>query len=262
MTVETWRGWCMLRPGLLLYGGTVGTNRMHAHHAVQLLASAEPFTMADAHGALLTTKIAIIPQDVRHEIREGARDTLLALLDPRSSPGRALLARFGPGDTAASWSPTVRPASAEEARPFRFGAPPSGHTRAAEATAALRTVEAWTGHTAADGARRHPAIEAAILVIPTLLPKGPVRIRTVAEAVHLSPSRLAHLFSAHVGIPLRPYVRWLRMQRAIDLVAGGQTLTAAAHSAGFTDGPHFTRVFRDTFGNTPSELAAAIDWLP
>ncbi|MFB9528108.1 helix-turn-helix transcriptional regulator [Nonomuraea roseola] len=280
-----WRGWCVLRPGLMLYGGTVGRNGLHAHHAVQLIVSAEPFTMADAHGERLTTRIAVVPPDTRHAILAGAREALLAHLDPRSAPGRSLLARFGTGCRASAWSPSVTqtrdlpvhgsPAHAvtepartsprsghHKGRPLMFAEPPVGHARSAEATTALQVVEVWTGHSAADIVPLHPAVEAAITVIPTLLRGGPVRLRTVADAVHLSPSRLAHLFSAHVGIPLRPYVRWLRLQRAIGLVAEGETLTVAAHSAGFTDSPHFTRVFRDTFGNAPSELAAAIDWLP
>jgi AraC-like DNA-binding protein len=276
-----WHGWCLLRPGLLLYGGTVGRNGLHAHHAVQLIVSAEPFTMADARGERLTTRIAVIPPDTRHTVLAGAREALLVHLDPRSSPGRSLLARSGTGYAASTWSPSLTgtggsavdaatvparlspiPGRRQAMRPLMFAEPSTGHARAAEATAALRAVEAWTGLGAADGTPLHPAVEAAIAVIPTFLGRGPVRLPTVADAVHLSPSRLAHLFSAHVGIPLRPYVRWLRLQRAIGLVAAGETLTAAAHSAGFTDSPHFTRVFRNTFGNTPSELAAAIDWVP
>ncbi|WP_049564516.1 helix-turn-helix transcriptional regulator [Nonomuraea sp. SBT364] len=260
-----WHGWCLLRPGLLLYGGTVGTNDLHAHHAVQLIVSAEPFTMTDARGERLTTQVAVIPPDTRHAVLSGAREALLVHLDPRSSPGRSLLARFRTGCEAAAWSPAAAPAHPGPGggiRPLMFAEPPGGHARSAEVAGALRVVEGWTGHGAAESLPLPPAVEAAITVIPALLSRGPVRLPTVADAVHLSPSWLAHLFSAHVGIPLRPYVRWLRLQRAIGLVAGGETLTTAAHGAGFTDSPHFTRVFRDTFGTTPSELAAAIDWVP
>jgi AraC-like DNA-binding protein len=303
-----WRGWCLLRPGLLLYGGAVGSNELHAHHAVQLIVATEPFTMADAHGERLTTRIAVIPPDTGHTVLAGAGEALLVHLDPRSSPGRSLLARSGTGPRASTWSPSAAqtgdlpvhgPSPIEPGpkspppenlpsegppsegpppespppesspsegrrgtRPLMFADPPAGHARSAEAASALRAVEAWSGHSGAGDVLLHPAVEAAIAVIPALLPAGPVRLRAVADAVHLSPSRLAHLFSAHVGIPLRPYVRWLRLRRAIDRVAAGETLTAAAHTAGFTDGPHFTRAFRRTFGNAPSELAAAIDWLP
>ncbi|MFC4116283.1 helix-turn-helix transcriptional regulator [Nonomuraea zeae] len=261
----------------MLYGGTVGRNALHAHHAVQLIVSAEPFTMADAHGERLTTHLAVIPPDTRHTVLAGAHEALLVHLDPRSSPGRSLLARSGTGSRAPEWSPargapahtltepahtSPRPGDRKGRRPLMFAEPPVGHAHSAEAAAALRAVEGWTGHSAAGSVPLHPAVESAITVIPTLLRRGPVRLRTVADAVHLSPSWLAHLFSAHVGIPLRPYVRWLRLQQAIGLVAAGETLTEAAHSAGFTDSPHFTRAFRNTFGTAPSELAAAIDWVP
>lgn len=34
-----WAGWARLRPGGLLYGGTVGPASAHAHHSVQLIAT-------------------------------------------------------------------------------------------------------------------------------------------------------------------------------------------------------------------------------
>ncbi|MER5626662.1 helix-turn-helix transcriptional regulator [Streptosporangium sp. NPDC002544] len=265
-----WRGWCLLRPGVLLYGGTIGTTQLHAHHAVHLIVSAEPFTVADVHGQRLTTRTAVIPPDTGHAILTGARGALLAQLEPGSSPGRSLLTHSGAGVNASTWGPPFphltqagpSPRHRQVAAPLTFAKPSNGHEHSVEAAAALKIVEDWTGQRSAEEIPIHPAVEMAIAVIPTLLIEGPVRLGVVAAAVHLSPSRLAHLFSAHVGIPLRPYVRWQRIQHAIRLVAAGETLTMAAHSAGFTDGSHFTRVFRRNFGTAPSTLAAAIDWLP
>ena len=255
-----WRGWCLLRPGLLVYGGTIGTNQLHAHHAVHLIVADEPFTMADARGRRLTTRIAIIPPDTPHTLVTGAHGAVLAQVEPSSAPGRSLLTRSGAAAGAETWGPPFPDRTHESpAAPFTFARPANGH-RAAEA--ALEIVEDWAGHDRDARPPVHPAVARAVEVIPTLLAGGPVRLGAVAEAVHLSPSRLAHLFSAHVGIPLRPYVRWQRLQHAIRLIAEGQTLTAAAHSAGFTDGPHFTRVFRHNFGTAPSTLAATIDWVP
>ncbi|MEV4173074.1 helix-turn-helix transcriptional regulator [Nonomuraea sp. NPDC049709] len=265
-----WRGWCLLRPGVLLYGGTIGTNQLHAHHAVHLIVSAEPFTVADAQGRRLTTRTAVIPPDTGHAILTGARGALLAQLEPGSSPGRSLLAASGAGAGASTWSPPLPrlthagtgPGPHQVAAPLTFARPSDGHEHSAEAAAALKIVEDWTGQRRAAEIPIHPAVEMAIAVIPALLAGGPVRLGVLAAAVYLSPSRLAHLFSAHVGIPLRPYVRWQRLQHAIRLVAAGESLTVAAHGAGFTDGSHFTRVFRHNFGTAPSTLAAAIDWLP
>jgi AraC family transcriptional regulator len=40
----------------------------------------------------------------------------------------------------------------------------------------------------------------------------------------------------------------LRIERAVQLYAGGRSLTEAAHQAGFADSAHFSRTFRRTFG--------------
>jgi AraC-like DNA-binding protein len=63
-----------------------------------------------------------------------------------------------------------------------------------------------------------------------------------------------HVFTESVGIPLRPYLLWLRVQRAASALSNGQTVTEAAHLAGFADAPHLTRTFRRTLGTSPREL--------
>jgi AraC-like DNA-binding protein len=63
-----------------------------------------------------------------------------------------------------------------------------------------------------------------------------------------------HAFTATVGIPLRPYLRWLKLERAGVAIAAGAPLGEAAHAAGFADAAHMTRTFRRMFGVTPSEL--------
>ena len=76
----------------------------------------------------------------------------------------------------------------------------------------------------------------------------------LAEIAGLSPSRLMHVFTESVGVPLRPYVLWLRLQRACGELMRGSSLTGAAHGAGFSDAAHMTRTFRRMLGTTPSEL--------
>jgi AraC-like DNA-binding protein len=63
-----------------------------------------------------------------------------------------------------------------------------------------------------------------------------------------------HVFTDSVGVPLRPYLLWLRVQRAAGALAAGHTVTEAAHIAGFADAAHMTRTFRRTLGTTPREL--------
>ncbi|MFD0359865.1 helix-turn-helix transcriptional regulator [Nocardia sp. GCM10030253] len=106
----------------------------------------------------------------------------------------------------------------------------------------------------AGGPARHPAVSEVLRLLPDRLSGGPIRLAELAKTVHLSESRLAHVFSAEIGLPFRPYLRWLRLQRAIELIAAGHSLTAVAHGAGFADSAHLTRVCRSMFGAPPSEF--------
>jgi AraC-like DNA-binding protein len=76
----------------------------------------------------------------------------------------------------------------------------------------------------------------------------------LAASVGLSPGRLMHAFTASLGIPLRPYVAWLKLQRAAAAIATGAPLAEAANSSGFADAAHMSRTFRRMFGVPPSAL--------
>ena len=70
-----------------------------------------------------------------------------------------------------------------------------------------------------------------------------------------------HLFREQVGIPLRPYMRWLRLRRAASLVRAGATLTEAAHAAAFADSAHLSSTFHRTFGLSPSDVMRNVEWI-
>src|SRR5262249_15887056 len=80
-------------------------------------------------------------------------------------------------------------------------------------------------------------------------------LKTLAEISGLSQSRFMHVFTESVGVPVRPYILWLRLQRAACELMDGRTVTQAAHSVGFSDAAHLTRTFRRMLGTTPSDLA-------
>ncbi|WP_435070034.1 helix-turn-helix transcriptional regulator [Amycolatopsis thermoflava] len=87
-----------------------------------------------------------------------------------------------------------------------------------------------------------------------------VRLTEVAGVAGISASRLGHLFRDEIGLPFRAYVRWARLQRAIEHARTGATLTDAAHAAGFADSAHLTRVCHDMFGLAPSALTRGVRW--
>ncbi|HJZ76900.1 MAG TPA: helix-turn-helix transcriptional regulator [Vicinamibacterales bacterium] len=86
------------------------------------------------------------------------------------------------------------------------------------------------------------------------LERSQISLVRLAEVAGLSPSRLMHVFTESLGMPLRAYVLGLRAQRAMDEMAHGRSVTEAAHIAGFADAPHLTRTLRRTVGMTPREI--------
>jgi AraC-like DNA-binding protein len=81
-----------------------------------------------------------------------------------------------------------------------------------------------------------------------------VRLADAAKVAGLSPDRLRHVFVRHTGLPFRTYVLWLRLLKALEAFAQGESLTEAAHMAGFADSAHLSRTFRRTFGVAAAEL--------
>jgi AraC-like DNA-binding protein len=110
---------------------------------------------------------------------------------------------------------------------------------------------------AAAPARRpplHPRVRRVLRHLRALPPDADVSLDALAEVAGLSPGRLMHAFTESVGIPLRPYLAWLRLQRAAGEVVTGASLSAAAASAGFSDAAHMSRTFRRMLGMSPSML--------
>jgi AraC-like DNA-binding protein len=79
----------------------------------------------------------------------------------------------------------------------------------------------------------------------------------VAREAYLSPSRFRHLFVEQTGMGLRPYVLWRRLLKVWEVLMAGDSLSAAAHVAGFADSAHLTRTSRRMFGLPPSAIQIA-----
>lgn len=80
----------------------------------------------------------------------------------------------------------------------------------------------------------------------------------LADLMHLSTTRFSHWFVEQTGLPLRSYRKWLRLVAALQLITAGQSLTGAAHAAGFSDSAHFSRTFRSLFGLDPSSALSQV----
>ncbi|MFC2176442.1 helix-turn-helix domain-containing protein [Bacteroidota bacterium] len=81
-----------------------------------------------------------------------------------------------------------------------------------------------------------------------------ITTQSLMDVAHLSESRLLHLFKKHVGLPIRNYLLWYRLQVALKHVISGQSLTTAAYEAGFSDQAHMTRTCVKMLGIPPSTI--------
>jgi len=107
--------------------------------------------------------------------------------------------------------------------------------------------------------RRSPSLDYRVKRVLEALPNRlaeaeAVSLDVVAESVGLSPSRFMHVFTTSVGVPLRPYVLWLRLQCGARELAHGKSIADAAYAAGFSDAAHLTRTFRRMLGATPRQV--------
>jgi AraC-like DNA-binding protein len=112
---------------------------------------------------------------------------------------------------------------------------------------------------AARGVRAHPADPRNAKLIAWVAPRldEGVSLSDAATFLDLSPGRARHLFVQQTGIPFRRYLLWLRLNRAVEIYAGGAPLTEAARGAGFADSAHLSRTFRRMFGIPAGSLRLA-----
>jgi AraC-like DNA-binding protein len=192
---------------------------------------------ARAGGAWIEAAGVLTPPDLAHEIDARGREVLLVFLDPESEAGAALAPRG------------LRAIIEEERARLVDTDPLELVTSGVEwCRRAVRLLGA-----APPAARRrvHPRVRK---VLRLLSVDQAGSLETLAAAVDLSPGRLMHVFTASIGIPLRPYLAWLKLQRAAGAIVAGVSLAETAHAAGFADAAHMTRTFRRMFGVTPSQL--------
>lgn len=234
----------MIRPGWAVFHGTAGDHTRHRHHAVQVAVGLYGTVRlwAENPGAM-EARAVVIAADCLHQLDSGPNPMILLYLDRESVPGRAL------DDWCSGAAKPLSPRQGRELVSLLMNpAKIDAVTIDKVGSAILKSVTSGAHEAFSD-----ERIARSIASLPRPLPEN-LTLAAVAHNAGLSPSRYAHLFRAHAGMPLRPYLRWLRLQQALAEVARGANLTEAAHAAGFADSAHLSRSFRRTFGIAPNVL--------
>lgn len=243
-------------PAAMIVWGPGFTSTLHRHHCVHLLMA--------VHGILrvrggprqrwLRSDAVVVQADAAHEVDAHDATVLIAFVDPQSPLGAALSARS---------EQAIAPVPAREVAAWRraIGPDPTGPDSAGNGLALSKPrVEAWLN----EMLRRdhglpkiHPRVNRVLRYLRERLGSDDdLSLTTLAGVAGLSESRLMHAFTESLGIALRPYILWLRVQRACAELANGASVTEAAARAGFADAAHLSRTFRRTLGTAPSQIAS------
>jgi AraC-like DNA-binding protein len=243
----SWEGGC------LLIGRAIGVVPVHAHYAIQVGFGSEAGIRFRASEREDWTEYggAIIASRQPH-MMDASRvpSSVVLFVEPETREGRALTERYlGSGIAAVPDDKLAAVASPV------FSAWQNERTVRAVADAAQQLVRTLTGGV-------EPAVVSderilrAVAYIKSHLGE-PLTLEDVASEAFLSPSRFRHLFVEQTGLALRPYILWRRFIRVWELITAGESLSAAAHRAGFADAAHLTRTSRRMFGFPPSALQLA-----
>ncbi|WP_244505659.1 helix-turn-helix domain-containing protein [Methyloceanibacter stevinii] len=218
--------------GLSLFAGALGRNARHSHSVPVFLAGLyERFSLRIGDGAWQRCRSAVVPAGLPYEFDMGGSP--LAVL--YAEPGRL---------TVGEMHRLVGPARSEQGALVGQGGEVSVLRQSFEDSDSAAWLSEALEDLAGFAEARAGAIDPRVRRVLRSLRQDHLafdRADSAAAVAKLSASRFQHLFTQEVGVPYRRYRGWCRMRAAISAVLDGSNLTDAAHAAGFSDQPHFSR---------------------
>jgi AraC-like DNA-binding protein len=225
----------------ILYVGSLVATKRHAHHATQIVIAPDGLTIEDGRGGRTRVRAALIPPRKPQQHGPCAHAAFINL-DGDDVVSRDLARDADP--RCATWRRDTldvevpRDPTPAQARALIAAIP--------DALDVHRPPRPW-----------HPATRR---MCASLDRSDVIDLARLSREAGLSPRQMRYTFARDVGLPMRAYVRWKRVRRAVVAVEKGANLSAAAAAAGFADSAHLSRVFRAQFGMTPSQGLRSIRW--
>jgi hypothetical protein len=193
-----------LWPPLLATRGPGGRSAAHAHHAMHVVVALDgELRVRAGRGPWQRAAGVISAPDVPHAIDAAGLTILLVFLDPESQAGQSLRALVdGPLRILPRRLANVL---ADEPDPLAL--------MQAEGVAFTQRLITLLGGAPAEGPTIHPRVRRVLRDLRAQSGLADVSLPSLARAAGLSEGRFMHAFTQSIGIPLRPYLLWLKRQR-------------------------------------------------
>jgi len=244
--MSDWAGELTVGLGWVYYSGPVGDTDFHQHYAVQIcFPFSGPLHIETPQKVQTVDNVLVVGSNVSHRLSSPSPTAQLLYIDPnllRKNTARLSMDQLAVLQLLKPQMKRIETALGVDTRQreSNFGRRIANLIWPLElASNAFSPIDPRISQTLAE-------IEAAEDLN--------LRLNQVVESSGLSVSRFRHLFSAQVGMSLKSYLLWTKLQRAIQSLAVDSSLTTAAHVAGFADSAHLSRTFRRTFGLAPADL--------
>ena len=232
----------------LFYGSHERSVVQHSHPIIQFVIAVEDtFLSKDQNNKWVEKKGLLIAPNYAHECDANGVEILSLEIDPESNLGEWIIDKQLKNEQLIEY--------------------PSNHISSIDTQKIVQCImqgdwskirqiieTAFQFQSQNKSAKKEERIEEVVNFIKANI-KQEINTNQLTEVVHLSESRLLHLFKEVKGLPIRNYILWHRLQIVLKEVLAGKTLTVAAHEAGFSDQAHLTRTFTKMIGIPPSLIA-------
>jgi AraC-like DNA-binding protein len=225
---------------IVIAGNDMETD-LHRHHALEICLGVDSPVNVRVNNTEIESDILVIGKNVSHKLYSGKRKIVI-LIDAESSAADV----FNKHLNAEGYylPPISRDCELEYI---------AGKTVSFEASAIKDSDELYEQLISRLLKRGETPLVRNDYILQALDEIGSLGIKRIsaadlAKSIHISESRLLHLFKSSMGISLRRYLLWLRVRSAVLHITQGGSFSDAAYAAGFSDAAHLTRTFKDMFG--------------
>lgn len=236
-----WEGGLVLGQGIVTYFGSGALAAAHRHDAVQIVLGLDHFLDLIIDGVAMQLRAAVVPARLEHSLVSTGR-TAVILAEPFGRIGEALTTLGRERGGRDLW-PQLGAIADQEMRNV-----------VDLETWSITVIETLTGMTYSEAWAN---VRSEILQVRRYVEEhldGVPRLSEIANVLGFSDRQLRRIIDEELGMPFRRYVLWRRLRLAALQVHRGADLTTAATEAGFSDSAHLSRVFRQMFGLTPSDV--------